>query len=257
VKSKKEEREFQEENISQIIEALQGDGLMNLLSYLVTQEEKYGLERFGESPEPCRICGERYIFGRVYRADKKENVFKGFDAADLHHLAKHPETFINKYGNLRRIYDTLSDAEGHEAVFVSHPDIMPEFNAFAAVYSEYLDASGKAFDFWMETEGGIRREEEEIEDSPELQALQAKEKELNANEEAREKKASKALRELQDKYDRLTGTKNAEGKKDWQIRKFWTTQIMLFNIYHITAPKLLTEFAGQHIMEEPVKLYKR
>jgi len=257
IKGKIEERKFQEEHLDEIIDTLKGNGLVNVLSYVLT-DEKYRCSRFGPSNEQCEYCNKEYIEGGISNEEQKEQWCDGVDAKDLHDLSCHPDTFVNKFGNLRKIHRLVCDAKDYTPVFISHPEIMLELNAWAHAYGDYLNARGEAFGFWMDYRGGVDlwHEEEEIEESLELKRLQEKEILLHEKEHELEAKAKQSVKVLQRKYDTIRGVETDESVPDWKIRNFWSDQLMIFNIYQINAPKLLTQFSEQEIAENPVKLYR-
>ena len=255
VKSKLEERAFQEEHWKEVTEALGGSGLMNLLCFALS-DKRYEKFRFGESREPCEVCKKPYISGNLYRPDLREQWCDGVEGEDLHAIAEHPQTYVNKFGGFKRIQRLVQDCRGanYSPPFLAHPEIMPEFNAFSKAFKEYMHAQGQGYDFWESTEGGIRAEEEELQDDPELARLRAKKIRLNLIEMTAEKRAHDAAIALQRKYDTVSGNKTAETQEGWKITSFWADQLMVFDICRVTAPKLLTQFSGQYVMENPAKL---
>jgi hypothetical protein len=256
VETKIKERNFQEAHIGEIVSALQGNGLVKFLSYFITQRDKYSLWRFGEAMEPCEVCGLNYVGGNVSSTERKEQWCDGFHAEGLHHLSHHPHTYKNTFGQLEKIYLAMQDAEDHTPVFIEYPDIMPEFNAFAKAYNEHITVEAEGYNFWESTRGGINAEEEEIEDDPMLQRLLQEETEINNRCREQESKMQDAVQALQKKYDTLRGETTPEDTEEWKIRNFWANQLMIFGLYQIESPKQLTEFAGQELMEKPVKLMR-
>jgi hypothetical protein len=253
VEYKLREREFQSEHIGGVIESLRGDGLVRILSH-VLMDDKYSLTEFGEPREPCAHCGQIYIGGGIYRHDKGDQWINGEGIAyDMHALTKHPETFVNRGGNLRRIYDMISDASGHEVVFLSNPELMEEFSAFSKAHQAYVNASNAGFEFYLNHQGGVSlyHDPEEIEEDPELKRLDDEQKRLYETEKVAEVNYNRAAWTLQSKYEELAGIEPDGTLTDSNVTHFWSSQLTLFNLYRTVSPKLLTEFSGQKIMEDP------
>lgn len=242
-KAREDDRTFYRENIEAIVNSLKAN-LVKVLCFAFAGG-KYDAREFGESNKPCETCGEKYFTGHIY--PKGGDWMKGFYAANLHHLAKHPKTFVNEFGELRKIHALLCAAEEYTPLFLKHPEIISEFISelalFSGLFSEYVTARSRAFGFWCDYQGGISMyEKEEVEDSPELKAMSRKEKRLNAREKKAEKIAAAAAQELLNKYGHLIGD---EIKKPYfNAMTYWADQIMLINIYQVCAPKMLTQSCG-------------
>jgi hypothetical protein len=256
VKRKTKQREFQAEHLGEVVTALQGNGLVRFLSYLITQQGKYHMKSFGEANDPCEVCGRNYMGGIISSPERGEQWCDGFYGENLHHLAHHPHSFRNKSGQLEKIYLAMKDAEDHEPVFIQYPGIMPEFNAFAKAYLEHVHEESEGYQFWEATCGGINAEEEELEDNPELRMLRDEEFAINSRCAEAESRMYAAAQVLQEKYDSLRGERLPEDTPMWKLRSFWGAQLMIFGMYQIEAPNQLAEFAGQELMEKPVRLFR-
>jgi len=257
IEYKKREREFHEENFGPIAHALQGENLAKLLCSII-EDERYHFWNFGISREPCKVCGRDYYTGIASRPDLKEQWSDGIWAGDLHEIAFHPNTFINKGYNLRKIHHALMDTkEAPTPAFITHPGVIDNLYTFAKAFKEYSGASAKAFEFWESTQGGVHAEEEELEDNPRLKKLADKEHNLYQAESNLEKKANDAVIALQKKYEQLGGEKVKDHKKNAaKLSNFWNRQLMMFEIYKLNSSKLLSSFTGHPINNLPIKLYR-
>ncbi|MBI2106441.1 hypothetical protein HYT57_00500 [Candidatus Woesearchaeota archaeon] len=258
IRKKIEDREFSTNHLSEIIKSLQGDGLPQVLSYVLS-DNRYHLWNFGESQRPCETCGGRYIGGKIYRPDLSEQWINGVNAEDLHALAIHPLTFRSRFDNLRKIHRLLEEAEEHTPSFIEYPEIMPEFTTFAQTYQEYLHAEGEDYAFWEGTRGGIREEEEELEDNPELKRLKDEETELCRRKYEAMDTAWNSAVKLQERYDQLSGKGTRKDAKVDEIVLHWSNQLMIFGIYQASAPKLLTanirNYEGSELESTRLNLY--
>jgi hypothetical protein len=88
---KKEQRKFQEEHLDEIVSALQGQGLVKVLSFVVTDKD-YSLHSFGPSREPCEHCGQTYFQGEINKITPGSGDKNRVWAHELHALANHPQT---------------------------------------------------------------------------------------------------------------------------------------------------------------------
>ncbi|MBI5880972.1 hypothetical protein HZB90_02480 [archaeon] len=239
-KQKKEEREFQAQNIDQVVAALQGNGLLNALSWALEQDPrnaKYRVDSRGTwAKDPCSTCGQKYVSFRISNNEDHEQSYQGFDTKDLHDLARHPQTFGNRFGSFRKIINFLSDVKDYVPPFISHPDMMPEFLA-------YIEAQEKAYQLYnLDSYGGQgigTCEEEELEDDPKLREWARQEQEDDKRLKQAEEIVFDAARKANDKYDSLTGKNTSEGKQPWEIRMFWEGQLQIFRLYQLEAPHLL------------------
>jgi hypothetical protein len=254
VQEKLEDRLFQKEHMGEILTSLQGAGLVKVLSYALT-EKLYHKKWFGEASESCEHCGKKYIGGKLYRPDLNEQWCDGIECEDLHTLSQHPETFVNKFGNLKKIHRLLSEAKDYIPVFLSNPEILPELNNFAQAFCDYVAARSESYDFWFETEGGVNCEEETLAESPELQALVQKEKELNSKGKLLESRCNEVTMTLQKRYDAILGQKTAEKTPIWKYKNFWSTQLMIYDIYKTAAPNLLAAMNADSL-NLPIKLQR-
>ena len=188
--------------------------------------------------------------GFVYNKEKREQSFDGVNAGELHALAEHPETFTNKFGNLKKIYDMINEAKDYASpVFASHPEIMPDFADFIKKFKEEVNARGEAYNFWENTQGGIRAEDEEIKENPRLKKLKEEQMILYRKEAKMEDICTESAIKLQEKYDATSGNKTDPKTSVGRIKKFWTDQMMIYDIYQKSAPKLLAEKTGRAYKE--------
>ncbi|MFH1210457.1 MAG: hypothetical protein V1645_00940 [archaeon] len=256
IEYKKREREFQEENFESVVKSLQGENLAKLLCSIM-EDDRYHFWNFGVSREPCKVCGREYYDGIASRPDLKEQWCDGFMGEDLHHIASHPHTFINKGYNLRKIHHALMDTkEAPTPAFITHPGVVDNLYAFAKAFKEYSGASSKAFNFWYNTQGGVHEEEEEIEENPELKRLADEEHNLYKAESDLEKKAHEAAIALQTKYEELGGKKIKNHKKNVaKLSSFWNRQLTMLEIYKLNSSRLLLGFTGHPINDLSMKLY--
>ena len=237
---KEKNRIFYRDHFSGITEALGGEGLPKALSYVLF-DPRYRLQNFGVFRDPCEDCGQPYVWGNIFRPDLDEQYFEGIRAEDLHALAEHPYTFTFKHGNLRKIHRLLGDVKDYQPSFLMHPEIMPSFHEFAFAHQEYVDASSDSYSFWESTCGGIRAEDEEFEDNPELRSLRDEEERIGRVEDEAFQRVSAAALRLQQQYDELQRTSSDFSLGSSSLISSWADQVMVYNIYQATAPRLLTE----------------
>ncbi|MBW3010861.1 hypothetical protein KY326_01440 [Candidatus Woesearchaeota archaeon] len=248
VKRKLEDRAFFRENIEWVKEQLKGPRLLELFLRL-DQHEKYDSFRVGKSYQPCEHCGQDYIDGGYYLKREEQWIDHVF-GKDMHALSCHPETYVERWGTLRKIVRMIKDANEVEnpvkPIIFEYPELMPEFEAFALAYDAEMSAGAKGYAFWESTCGGINAEEEELEDNEELRKLCEEERRLNHNEWEAMARCAEALEALQAKYDSI----QREGKievptdEDWKVKYFWATQVFYLQLYKLCQHKLLTD--NQH-----------
>jgi hypothetical protein len=235
---KLEDRVFFKENFGKIADSLKGEGLPKVLCHVLI-DRKYDSSHFTESEKPCEYCGKNYMTGSIYRPDLKEQWFNGFRAEDLHALAEHPHTFKFTFDNLKKIKRTIEDAKDYTPAFFAYPQIMPELREFEGVFDEYGKAAAESYRFWNDTQGGVRAEEEELEEDAGLRELRDLETSLNEKERLAHEKAEKYAVKLQEKYDVLSGNKSEINPE--RLVGYWAQQLSVYDIYKTTAPKMLGE----------------
>jgi hypothetical protein len=237
INQKLKDREFQQENLDAVISAVKAKGLANILSSIESGVRNHKVIdgwhiidydfRWQVDWEPCSHCGRRYIYGSIWRYGKEQE-YEGVKAKDLHDLAYHPETFVNKLGNLRKICRLLSEVKDAETpVFISMPEIMPEMKAFVEAYHSYLE-TGRMMD--VQT---YPFEEEEIEDDPKLKAYIEHDRALGKKVNELDLQVDAAAEVLKKKYELMRGIKTD--------RKFWQDQRSYFLIYQTCSPELLSD----------------
>ncbi|MFP4111623.1 MAG: hypothetical protein ACLFPQ_03345 [Candidatus Woesearchaeota archaeon] len=237
---KKLEREFFNENIDNVVESLRGTNLITVISYL-TEQKEYSIDDFGISREPCESCNQHYPIGMIY--GEKEQYFEGMNCKDLHTLSIHPETYVNKYGDFRKICNLLEKVKGSNQVpvFIEKPEIIPEMISYSNIVNEYVKASSESMNDYMQYEGGIHiyYDLEEIDDNPELKKIYEHEQNLKNNEKKLFKMANERAERLQKMYEDLGGQNTTIRKRYHSPNQFWDMQVLLLEMYRIIAPKLL------------------
>lgn len=224
-------REFREKHLDEIIEALQGNGLADALSFAL-ESPLYSLSDFGPA-EPCSSCGQQYIAGSLYRPSKGEQWIDGVDGADLHALANHPDTFTQKWNGLQAAYDLLAQAEHHEPVFAQHPEILSFLDGFADAYGTYIKHKTEAFSQYLLNAGDIDKEKQRQEDES-------------------HKLAVSQGRLLHQKYEQLLGERKP--LDDEEVLGYWGQQLMIYNIYLVNAPKMLPDGHEKTGLTRPIPI---
>ena len=256
VKHKLEQRTFYQENFTSIQERLQGNGLVNVLLYALQPENKYNMLNFGPAEKSCDFCHQSYVKGLLFRPDLREQWINGFDAQNLHVIARHPQTFVNE-GDLPKIARLVNEARTYQPPFIEQPSIMPVFSHFMEKYLAFIHAREEAYNFWESTCGGICAEEEELAHSPKLRKLAKQEHELNVAKGERMREAAHAALEVQRAYDSLRGAPSQELKTD-NVFHFWGNQVMMYSIYWHSDQKLLPQTTGlsEHSFPTGPRLYR-
>lgn len=239
INKKKEEREFQKGHFVEVLDTLKDGGIANVLSHILVNN-KYHLRGFGESDKPCEHCGKPYFNGVISFRNEHSNI--DFYAYHFHDLACHPHTFVNSFDSFRKVYRIVKESEGHVPVLIEYPELVPLFDEFAKAFDEKVKSDKLGYDHWEMTHGGIDAEPEELEDNPGLKRLVEDEYDLNETSRRDEERVNDLALKLQKRYNDLTGKKE-EKKETYEIVNFWSDQILLLNIYQVSAPKLLPEKA--------------
>jgi hypothetical protein len=244
VQKKIEDREFYAEHFENIRDTLRPENLAEILCGVLV-DERYGHFRLGSAQTECSVCGEHYMQGRVYRKDLHEDRIEGVDLYELHSVVRHPDSFVSKFGNLQKIHRMVGNYTPAKPLIIHYPDLADDFASFIQAHRESVKADSEGFDFWMNTQGGVNAEEEEIEDNPDLQDLLKKENELQLREREMGKYVNDAAISLQKKYEVL----NPAAKQPEYLLNFWSNQVMMFEIYRLTAPQALLRFRGHRLMD--------
>lgn len=253
--TKLEDRKFQRENMPEILKSLEGDGLIRVLSYFLTNKE-YESESFSESYAPCEHCKKKYITVNAYNPKVDRYQF-GVRGGDLHVLANHPMTFVNKFGNLQKIYRAIKESKDHKPPVIYIPELEKELREFAETFDDSVEANTHASNFFIDWQGSLSSyEQEEIEDSKELQELIAKQDKLTADEKKYRAISDEKLTALHEKYMKLTGDCSLKGEEIYKIRSFWTDQLLLYKTYQLSSPKLLTTKGCKYLLDLPVNFSK-
>jgi hypothetical protein len=253
VQQKLEARSFRASHLSEVIEALRGDNLAQLILDL-GNDSRYQKFHVGSYNAQCEHCGRPYVSGDFYRPDLGEQWFDGVDGKDLHDLSCHPDAYHQERGSLEKIHRMLNDVKKSDQMpvlsdrFTADKEAIGLLLEFRVAYDNYNKADRAATNFWEATCGGIREDDEEIEADPELKELRDEETRLYRNESAAMTAAKQVAAKLSGKLKQIDGVQRTfEGFEEYN---FWAKQLQQLDKLRITAPHLLGPYVGTPLLEE-------